>query len=240
MQPGDRIAIKATFVQRDNLRFDNRRRHVSVMRIKARGIVREASADGETVGLDWVKGFNARDWYFFTYQRAIWRVTPASDARRRLIRFTFEDEEQDIGWFLIEWGWESGAEALPNEVDVESLQDWAPPTNLILYGPPGTGKTFTVMAEAVRLADDLTADDPLLQPERRSELKLRYNELFGLGRIAFTTFHQSIAYEDFVEGLRPVQEAGAAGFSLKPCWGIFRQVAETARISPEQHVLIID
>ncbi|MCW4116378.1 AAA family ATPase [Aurantimonas sp. MSK8Z-1] len=241
MRPGDRIAIKATFVQRANLPFDNKGRHVSVMRIKARGTIRKGSTDGETVHVDWDVGFKSRDWYFYTYQSTIWQITPAKEMSRRLIQFTFADEPQDIDWFLANLqSWKNAPDITVASEEEEPSLNYAAPTNLILYGPPGTGKTFTVMAEAVRLADELPSDDPLLQLERRSDLKQRYNELLGLERVAFITFHQSVAYEDFVEGLRPVQEGDAAGFSLKPRPGIFREMAEAARKSPEQHVLIID
>jgi hypothetical protein len=239
MRPGERIAIKATFVQRDNLPFDGWGRRVSVMRIKARGVIREASSDGETVGVDWEEGFTPRDWYFYTYQQTIWQVTPAKEMSRRLIRFTFEDEPQDVDWFRANLSrWKDGPAT--QEGEEEPVLAWAPPTNLILYGPPGTGKTYATIAEAVRLADGLRDEDPLLAPAGRAELKRRYDELVELGRIGFITFHQSLAYEDFVEGLRPVQEPGAAGFSLKARPGIFRKMADDARASPEQHVLVID
>ena len=95
MRPGDRIAIKATFVQQHNLPFDALDRKVSVMRIKARGTISEASDDGETVSVDWEKGYEPRDWYSYTYQPTIWRVGTGKEMSRHLIRFTFLDENQD-------------------------------------------------------------------------------------------------------------------------------------------------
>ena len=53
MKPGDRIAIKASFVQRLRLPFDVGGKSVSGMRIKATGTVLENINDGRTVKVEW-------------------------------------------------------------------------------------------------------------------------------------------------------------------------------------------
>ena len=76
MEPGQRIAIKAAFVQKHDLPFENRGVDVSVMRIKARGTITANHSTGERVSVDWDPDFAPRDWYFHTYMKTIWRVMP--------------------------------------------------------------------------------------------------------------------------------------------------------------------
>lgn len=72
--------------------------------------------------------------------------------------------------------------------------------NQILYGPPGTGKTYNTIDKAISIVNpefDLSQD--------RAIVKQEYNRLVEAGQIAFTTFHQSMTYEDFIEGIKPLK-----------------------------------
>ena len=105
-----------------------------------------------------------------------------------------------------------------------------PPLNLVLYGPPGTGKTFSTAAEAVRLCGEPVHED-------REALMQTYQRLVAAGRIEFVTFHQSMSYEDFVEGRQPMtgsdedDDTSSAGFRLETVPGIFRRIAKRAETS---------
>jgi len=108
------------------------------------------------------------------------------------------------------------------------------PLNRILLGPPGTGKTWATARLAVEICNGSAPSD-------RDKLMEAYNDLVKASRVTFTTFHQSIGYEEFVEGLRPVTDSDVdgdetgqptAGFRLEPRNGIFRDIcalAEQAR-----------
>ena len=74
--------------------------------------------------------------------------------------------------------------------------------NMILYGPPGTGKTYSTAIYAVAICDNLSIDE--VRNTDYNDVMRRYHELTKEGRIAFSTFHQSYGYEDFIEGIKPV------------------------------------
>ena len=100
---------------------------------------------------------------------------------------------------------------------------WERRKNVVLYGAPGTGKTYDVPELAVRLCDPaFMATGP-----RREEIVSRYNQLKTEKRIAFTTFHQSLDYEDWIEGLRPVvNENSQVTYEIES--GIFKKLCEEA------------
>ena len=85
--------------------------------------------------------------------------------------------------------------------------------NLVLQGPPGVGKTFV----AKRLAYLLVGEK---DPQRISQVQ----------------FHQSYAYEDFVQGYRPVEDGK---FALAD--GPFLRFCDQALQDPESpYVMLID
>ena len=110
---------------------------------------------------------------------------------------------------------------------------------IILQGAPGCGKTYITTELAVYLCDGSV-------PSTREQLKKRYKELQAEGRISFTTFHQSLDYEEFVEGLKPDIDSlndKDMRFVVKP--GIFKRICMAASAADgnntnKPYVLIID
>ena len=65
MRPGERIAIKAAYVRKHGLPFDNRQQPVSVLGIKATGFITVNPQDGECVKVQWQQPTEGvREWYF--------------------------------------------------------------------------------------------------------------------------------------------------------------------------------
>ena len=105
--------------------------------------------------------------------------------------------------------------------------------NIILYGPPGTGKTYAAIRRAVNICDNSILD-------KENEIRDAYRRLVDEGQIRFVTFHQSMSYEEFIEGLRPETEKvnsendTAQGFRLKNVPGIFKCFAQEATENVKQ------
>jgi len=101
--------------------------------------------------------------------------------------------------------------------------------NQILYGPPGTGKTYTTKELAVKIANPNFVFDVSWNDERkREEIIKQYGILFESGQIVFTTFHQSMSYEDFVEGIKPKTINNQVEYEVED--GIFKQICQKASV----------
>ena len=107
------------------------------------------------------------------------------------------------------------------------------PMNLILYGPPGTGKTYHTVNKALEILlseqerNQIFGESDLEKVERET-LENKFKELKDKEkRIVFTTFHQSMSYEDFIEGIKPItSEDGNVTYEVKD--GIFKQLCKRA------------
>ncbi len=85
--------------------------------------------------------------------------------------------------------------------------------NILLYGPPGTGKTWLVTQFAKAFTD--------------------------ANKVEMVTFHQSFAYEEFVEGIKPVIVEGQVAYDVVD--GVFKRVCKSAIADPDgKYLLIID
>lgn len=82
------------------------------------------------------------------------------------------------------------------------------PLNLILYGPPGTGKTYNTVNKALDIVEpnwraDFKKQSIVTEERKYAQQRFDYHK-DTTGRIVFTTFHQSMSYEDFIEGIKPI------------------------------------
>jgi 5-methylcytosine-specific restriction protein B len=110
--------------------------------------------------------------------------------------------------------------------------------NVILQGAPGTGKTYDTAALALSMIDglpvrDTDEDDKSFHKKVMDEYEkhlIKFDEegnVAGDGQIGFVTFHQSMDYEDFVEGIKPKTKDGAVSYNIED--GIFKAISELAK-----------
>lgn len=107
--------------------------------------------------------------------------------------------------------------------------------NIILQGAPGTGKTYNTAAIALKALGITDVD----LTDHKAVMK-RYDSLLG-DQIFFTTFHQSLDYEDFVEGLKPhVQtdtDGNSIGVTYEPEDGIFKRACNAVQTDQSKDIV---
>ena len=183
----------------------------SVMTIKAIGIVSENLQDGQTLKVDWEDDFSPHEVNFGGYMKTIKEVKKVEH-----IKSIWSPEISELSLSNIN---QQNQDNMPNS-----------PINQILYGPPGTGKTYSTINKALKILD---IDPNGLQ---RVEVKKLYEQKVEEGRIVFTTFHQSMAYEDFIEGIKPItpeKEGDPVIYRVEE--GVFNRLCINAAFSLAKH-----
>jgi len=100
--------------------------------------------------------------------------------------------------------------------------------NQILFGPPGTGKTYHSINHAISIIEGKELG--VLKLEDRTILKSRFENYVKSGQVVFTTFHQSMSYEDFIEGIKPLKPMVTDTFIKYDIQdGIFKKLCNEAR-----------
>lgn len=100
---------------------------------------------------------------------------------------------------------------------------------IILQGAPGVGKTYATKALALQILGISIVTN-------RTAVNASFEKAIAEGRIAFTTFHQSMDYEDFIEGYKPIknEEPSQPAFEVQD--GAFLKIAKRARGRPDNIV----
>lgn len=253
MKPGDRIAIKASFVRKLGLPFDNREKSVSCMRIKATGVITEASTDRRTVKVDWAPLAIPKEWYFYTYRITLVEADPSDEFARRLIRFAFGDQRQDYDfWLRVPYFAKKYISADPDAPESEREGEEVDPDEATVepYGISNIIGEGCFLSEAElesalrRLRDkkNLILQGPpgtgktwLAKRLAYALIDTRDRRIAGK-RIRAIQFHPSLSYEDFVRGWRP---DGDGRLSLVD--GVFLEAIEAARAEADRpFVLVIE
>ena len=97
---------------------------------------------------------------------------------------------------------------------------------VILQGAPGVGKTYATKEVALRILGESI-------PAERTTLNQKYQEAVKRGQIVFVTFHQSLDYEDFIEGYKPKETVnGQPSFELRD--GPFKSIVAACYYGREE------
>lgn len=200
---GSRVAAKKSYPKRQ------------VLEIFATGTVVDNSGDGMKLSVIWDDPFPAYDIEGQGgYSSRISKINKES-LIKKIFANDFVSNENGIEHPL------TIKRETNSSIPLTSKQ-YSGPLNLVLYGPPGTGKTYNAINRALEIIGYQTDKQP------RSEIKKLYKSLVEEGRIMFTTFHQSMSYEDFIEGIKPddPQKQGTIHYSIQN--GVFKLICKKA------------
>ena len=178
--------------------------------------------DGRNLKVEWDEDFEPITIYQWTYLETVERLQDP-----RVVSWIFDGVPQPLADLEAEYlkkareaARSKAGEGTEKQSAVGLVReiDHTEPVNRIYCGPSGCGKTYRF----------------------QTELMAAYRDDTG-ARYRLVTFHPSMRYEGFVEGLRPVTDETTKELKYEVKPGIFREVCDLAREDPgRRHALFID
>ncbi len=192
------VPVGALIAAKTSYTMNEDDRTISVLEVHCIGKVIENYNDGRNLKVDWEQNFERK----ILKNRGGYRNTISQVHNEDNIKAIFYND------------------SLTKEVISESFEDESNfPLNQILFGAPGTGKTF----DTKRIAVEIIKGN---KDRSREDVLNEYEILKNSGQIQFTTFHQSMSYEDFIEGIKPESIDSNVIYEVKD--GIFKKMSRLA------------
>ena len=152
----------------------------------------------------------------------------------------------DILESIIVSGFNLAKKYAPSIRDISENKKNYSPENLIFYGPPGTGKTRAATILAHNILTNSSSRNRDIDPEflnLQTEPSRVEREAMGIN-IYVAQFHPSYSYEDFFEGIRPIQidNGEKQDITYKVVPGTFKVVCDLAKayLFPRQEKIFLN
>ena len=223
---GDRIVIKSTFAQKNDLPFNGHGKTVGVACFKAIGIVTDNPQDGANLKVEWEKLNPFKKWYgpgagSLRSKGTAIQIKSDNPINKAMLEYTFSDIEQDYTFCEAKYGITDGedddfydSEYILPKFETNYQSNF--PRNLIYFGAPGTGKSWQLNKDK----DDLLGKNNETDYER-------------------VTFHSNYSYAHFVGTYKPVMKTNKYDINIDNSQKEVLQILNNKTLSAQEKYNIL-